>query len=247
MTAGAVVVAIAAVLLLALGVLTRRPLAQPVPDLDGYFARWQQLHGGYDMRTGSRIARGWLTGVYALCRPLAGAGVQPDVVTLVSVEVCGVAAVLAAGSGRLPLLAGVVVTLGAALDNADGCVAVLTGRVTRWGYLLDSLADRVSDVLVLLALRAAGGSGAVCVAAGGVLFLLEYLRARAVGAGVDDVGVVSIGERPGRLIVAIFALLAAGVLPAHAADLATVGAAATLGLAAVGLLQVGTAVRARLR
>lgn len=248
MTPAVLLLAVCAVLLLGLGVRTRRPVAA-VPDLEDYFARWSALHGGYDLRTGSALARGWLTGVYRLCRPVARAGVQPDVVTGTGVLVSGAAAVLAGLhglGGRWPLVAAVVLTAAAALDNADGCVAVLTGRSSAWGYVLDSLADRAADVLGLLALSLVGAPAVLCVVVGGVLGALEYLRARAAGAGMDEVGVVTVGERPARLIVGIFTLLGVGLLPSRAAALATVGTAILLALTGVGLLQLLVAVRRRL-
>lgn len=239
---------LAAVALVVAGVLTRRPVAD-VPDLDGYLVRWSALHGGYDMRTGSRVARGWLTGVFVLCRPLARAGVLPDVLTGAGVLATGLAALLAGLGGlggRWPLVAAVVLTVAAALDNADGCVAVLTDRSSAWGYVLDSLADRASDVLALVALAVVGAPTPLVVVAGGVLGTLEYVRARAAGAGMDEVGVVTVGERPGRLITAIFTLLGVGLVPGHAAALATLGAAVLLALSGVGLAQVLVAVRRRL-
>ena len=42
------------------------------------------------------------------------------------------------------------------LDNVDGAVAVLTGRATAWGAVLDAVADRVGDLALVGALLLAG-------------------------------------------------------------------------------------------
>ena len=64
------------------------------------------------------------------------------------------------------LLAVVLVVVSGLLDGLDGAVAVLTDRATRWGHVLDSLVDRCSDGLYLVALWLVGAPAGVCVAAG---------------------------------------------------------------------------------
>ena len=242
----------AGIALLLLAFVTRRPPVDGVPDLDGYFAAWGPLHGGYDPRTGTVFLRGWLTGTYRVCRPLARWGVQPDVLTLIGAWGVGAAAVVAGlHEGRHvidagPFWAGWLLGITAPLDNIDGCVAILTGRVTKWGYVLDSSVDRVCDGLTLVALWTAGAPVGLCIAAGAALGLLEYLRARAVGAGVTEVGVLSLGERPNRITAACLGLIAAGAVAPHRDALAGVGTAAVLGLSLIGLVQVGWFVRRRL-
>lgn len=210
---------------------------------DEYFARWAELHGGYDPRTGSAWLRGWLTLVHAVARPLARRGVSPDAVTYGSLVVSALAAGLAALGGRWLLLATLVLVVSGLLDNLDGAVAVLTGRTTRWGYVLDSVVDRLSDLLYLVALVAVGAPVELAALCGALVFLMEYSRARAGNAGGDEVGAVTIAERPTRVIVVAAALLAAGVLPGSADDLATVGVAVLTALTAVGLVQLLPALR----
>jgi CDP-diacylglycerol--glycerol-3-phosphate 3-phosphatidyltransferase len=76
---------------------------------------------------------------------------------------------------------------------------------------------------------------------------LEYTRARAGNAGMDEVGVVTVGERPTRVIVAAAFFLACAAFPRHAAGVATLGAAATLGVAVIGSAQLAVVVRRALR
>ena len=212
-------------------------------DREAYFSRWAELHGGYDPRSNG-LVRLWLAWTYVLARPLARTRVPPDAVTALGLLVSVAAAALAAGGeGWWLLAAALVVVLSALLDNLDGAVAVLAGRATRWGYVLDSVTDRCSDLLYVAAIWLAGEQQTVCVAGGALALLQEYARARAAAGGMSEVGVVTVWERPTRVIVTATFLASAAAL----GDLwATLGAWAWLGLGVVGLTQLLVAVRRRL-
>lgn len=216
-----------------------------VPDRDGYFARWASLHGGYDPRS-SWMVRTWLGWTYQVARPLARAGVAPDLLTLAGLLVTLGAVGLAAAGGRWPLLAALVVVLSGFGDNLDGAVAVLSDRVSRWGYVLDSVVDRVCDGLYLLALWVLGAPGWLAVVGGSLMGVQEYARARAAAGGMSEVGVVTVWERPTRVITTAAFLVGAGLFAGRAADWATAGAAAWVGLGAVGNVQLGATLRRRL-
>ena len=220
-------------------------MTRDVLSRDAYLDRWRTLHGGYDPRS-SRLVGPWLTVIYALARPFARIGVPPDVVTLLGLAVSGVVVLLCALGDRWVLLAAFVVGASGILDSLDGAVAVLTDRATRWGAVLDSVVDRVSDVLYLLALWLVGAPAWACVSAGVVVLVQEYARARATAIGMDDVGVVTIGERPTRVIVVAMFLLGAGIYTGSAAWWATLGAYASLGVGSVALVQLLVVVRRRL-
>ena len=213
-------------------------------DRDGYLAAWAHHHGGYDpMR--NPLVRGWLSGTYVVARPLADRHVPPDALTAAGVAASAAAALLAALDARGWLLGAALVVVGSALlDSLDGAVALLTGRATRWGYVLDSVCDRVGVLLHLLALWLAGAHPAMCVAGGSLMLLQEYTRARAGSAGMTEVGVVTVGERPTRVVVTAAFLAATAVL---GQPWATLGAAAWVGLGAVGLAQLLVVTRRRLR
>jgi len=155
-------------------------VTREVASRDAYLDRWRTLHGGYDPRS-SRLVGPWLTVIYALARPFARIGVPPDVVTLLGLAVSGVVVGLCALGDRWVLLAAFVVGASGILDSLDGAVAVLTDRATRWGAVLDSLVDRVSDVLYLVALWQVGAPAWACVTAGVVVLVQEYARARTPG------------------------------------------------------------------
>ena len=210
-----------------------------------YLDRWSTLHGGYDPRT-SRIVAPWLAVVHAVATPFARVGVPPDVVTLLGGLVSALAVWLCVLGDRWVLVAAVVVGLSGLTDSLDGAVAVMTGRETRWGAVLDSVVDRVSDALFLVALWVVGAPLLACVLAGVLLFTQEYARARATALGMDDIGVVTIGERPTRVIVVAMFLLAAGIYPGSAAFWASLGAWVSVGVGAVALLQLLVVVRRRL-
>jgi CDP-diacylglycerol--glycerol-3-phosphate 3-phosphatidyltransferase len=237
--------AAAVVAVLALTVTTARRPVEPVPDLAGYLARWAPLHGGYEPAPTSVVGR-WLTLAYLLARPLGRRGVSPDALTAWGVLASVAVAVIAAPGGRWPLAAAAIVVAAGLLDNLDGAVAILSGRTTRWGYVLDSLADRLSDTAYLVPLWFLGAPGPVCVAGGALMGLQEYTRARAGNAGMGEIGVVTVWERPTRVILTAGLLLGCGLLVDRADLIATLGGAAWIGLGVVGVTQLLLVVRRRL-
>ena len=242
----ALLLAVATVVVLVLTVATARRPAGPLPGLADYLRRWAPLHGGYEPRPSSLAAR-WLSVAYAAARPLAARGVSPSALTAWGVLVSVAVPVVAGGRGRWPLVAAVVVVVAGLLDNVDGAVAILAGRTSRWGFVLDSLADRLSDAAYLVALWVLGAPGPLCVAGGGLMGLQEYARARAGNAGMGQIGVVTVWERPTRVVLTAGLLLGCGLLPGSAGTVATLGALAWVALGAAGLGQLLTAVHHRLR
>jgi phosphatidylglycerophosphate synthase len=237
--------AVAAVAVLVVTVATAHRPTAPVPDLAGYLKRWAPLHGDYEPAPAS-VAGRWLTLAYTVARPLAARGVSPDALTAWGVLVSAAVAAVAAPGGRWPLVAIVVVVVAGLLDNLDGAVAILSGRTSRWGYVLDSLADRLSDGAYLLPLWLLGAPGPVCVAGGSLMVLQEYARARAGNAGMGEVGVVTVWERPTRVILTAFLFLGCGLLPGRTDLIATLGAVAWIALGVVGLTQLLVVVHRRL-
>jgi phosphatidylglycerophosphate synthase len=211
-----------------------------------YLSRWSELHEGIDP-DGVPFVRWWLGIAYALGRPLAAARVAPTALTLIGVLVA-VAVVPVAGLGdRWPLLATVLVILSGLVDNLDGTVAVLSDRVTRWGALVDAVGDRLADTAYAVAFWALGAPVWLCLLWAGVSFLAEYARTRGQVLLRAPVEVVTVGERPTRVVITALFLAAAGVLSGQAADVVTVGAAAGAGMAVVGLVQLMVVLRRRLR
>jgi phosphatidylglycerophosphate synthase len=231
---GFVVVAVCALVLLLVGVAARRPVVG-LPGRDGYFAEWSRVHGSYEPRG---LVRWWLGWVYVVARPLAAIGVNPFVLTASGAVMAALVPCVAVVGPRWPLLAGLVVALSAGLDNLDGAVAALSARTSAWGFLLDSLVDRVSDVAYLVAFWLLGAAGWLTVVAGAALGMLEYARARAGNAGLSEVGVVTVGERPTRVIVAASFLVTAGIFSSASDTVAAVAVSVTAAVSLVGLVQV---------
>lgn len=160
--------------------------------------RWAELHGGLEP---SPVVRRWLALVLRLARPVARTGIHPDALTGLALVVAATVLVLP------PWAAAGAILVSALLDALDGAVAVLQDRATRWGYLLDSLVDRLCDGLFLAALVVAGAPPEPAVACGAMVLLLEYARARSGNAGGDEVGTLTVGERPTRVVLPVLGLL----------------------------------------
>lgn len=242
---GLIALLVTGVALGALSLATARRPAAAIPGFEGYLRRWSPLHGGYDARANVWLL-GWLRLSYAVARPLARRGVLPDVLTLWGVWLALAVFVPAQAGGRWPLLAGWVLVASGLADTLDGCVAVLTDRATRWGYVLDSLVDRVTDIVYLLAVVGVGGRPGPALVAGTAFFLLEYLRARAGNAGMDEVEVVTVGERAMRVIFCAVGIFFGGVFPGQAERIATLALAALAVFSVIAFAQLVVAVRRRL-
>jgi CDP-diacylglycerol--glycerol-3-phosphate 3-phosphatidyltransferase len=207
---------------------------------DEYLAEWSRWHGGTDPAA-SRLVRGWLSGAYALARPLAG--LPPLAATALGLVVAAAAVPVAALGGAWLVLAGVLVGLSGPLDSLDGALAIATGRASRRGFVLDSAVDRLTEAAYAAALWAAGAPGWLAAAFGALCWLPDYLRARAGQAGIAETGELSVWERPPRLAMAGFTLGGAGVLPGAAAVVLTAGTAVGVLLGAVGTAQLGVSLR----
>ncbi|GAA0567377.1 CDP-alcohol phosphatidyltransferase family protein [Paractinoplanes ferrugineus] len=204
-----------------------------------YTAAWSRLHGGFDPATATPVVRGWVRTAYAIGSFLGRKRIGPSAVTTAGLILC-LAVPAVVSLGRWGTLAGAVVVLLAALaDSLDGAVAVITGKASRLGYVYDSVADRIGEGTWLLAFWLAGAPGLVVAAAGAVSWLQEYARARATAAGMSEIGVVTVAERPTRVILTIFGLL----LGALYEWLITPVVIVWIALSVVGLAQLTVAVR----
>jgi phosphatidylglycerophosphate synthase len=214
-----------------------------VRSREQYLECWSTGHGRVPPHG---LVGAWLGLVYPVARPLASVGVPPDLVTTGGLLLALAVPPVAGAGGRWPLAAAALTLSSGLLDGLDGAVAVLSRRESAWGGVLDSCCDRLAEAALAAAWWVAGAPAWLCVAAAGCWWLHEYLRARATASGMVDVGVVSVAERPTRLLTVAAFLLAAGVFPATAAGWSTAGAAVALLVGAVGLTQLATVVRARL-
>jgi phosphatidylglycerophosphate synthase len=222
-----------------------------VTGWEGYAQRWSTLHGGYDPRRATPVVRGWLWLAYRAARSLAVVGVRPSAVTAVGVLLAAAVPLVVTAGQAWGLAAALLVLVGALADTVDGALAVVAGRETRLGQVYDSVADRVTEACWLAGLYLVGAPGWLAAGCLVVAWLHEYTRARATVAGMSEIGAVTVGERPTRVLLALFGLalvgLAALVEPDVVTATATVAVAAWTALGAVGTLQLSTAVIRALR
>jgi CDP-diacylglycerol--glycerol-3-phosphate 3-phosphatidyltransferase len=165
---------------------------------------------------------------YRITLPVVGilskSGITPNALSLTNLALNIVAAGVIA-TGHL-LLGGVLVLVSGLFDLLDGALARFTKQSTKFGALLDSTVDRVSEAAVLVGLmvwyaRQQASLGEVGLEIALVLifavlvgsFLVSYLRARAEGLGLEcQIGLFTRAERVivlaiGLLIGQIFVAL----------------------------------------
>ncbi|ASY13445.1 CDP-diacylglycerol--glycerol-3-phosphate 3-phosphatidyltransferase [Candidatus Nanopelagicus hibericus] len=165
-----------------------------------FLTAWSKLHGDAQV---SGVVKAWLNISYLISKPLSRIGVTPNALTI-SGLFFGIILYLYAQTIWAPIL--LVISL--ICDGIDGSLAILTGKNSKWGALLDSLADRITELFWVLALYKIGVGMNLLIAVLLIASVQEYLRARAGGLGVNEVGVVTPAERPVRASF-IFVLLIA--------------------------------------
>ncbi|GGG03577.1 hypothetical protein GCM10007304_17110 [Rhodococcoides trifolii] len=200
-----------------------------------YLARWSALHGDADV--GSPLLRGWLTVMFRIAFPLVRLKVSPSVVTAFGVAVAVSAVAMTASGGSWVLLAAVAVLLASVFDGLDGAVAVMQRKESSFGYVIDSVADRCCDLMFFACLAVVGAPLPLVIAVSVLTMLQETARARATAAGLTDIAVITVWERPSRVITTIVTLCAVWLVPIHAQLSAIIGAVVGALLAVVGLTQ----------
>ena len=171
-----------------------------------------------------------------IVRALVRVGVPPNAITLLGLMIAGASAYLLA-IGELAA-GGLVLLISGLFDLFDGAVARAAGRSTRYGALLDSVADRVGEAAVLLGLLIfyldeSSSFNSIFTSTLGVVLvyltlagsmMVSYVRARAAGLGIDYKGGVM--TRPERVVSLGAGLIVGGLwwLPAVSVLLATMAA-----------------------
>lgn len=175
-------------------------------------------------------ARATRTGIAPLARVLGGAGVTPNMVTLLGITLSLLGSALLATERLVPAL--VVLLLGSAADTLDGAIARATGTGTKLGAFLDSTGDRIGDAAIFGAAAWLGASRGEPVLLAGALLaiasssLVSYVRARA--ESLDIHATVGPAPREARLVLVIAGLAAWALLGLDIAFVAAVIAVAIL-------------------
>jgi phosphatidylglycerophosphate synthase len=168
-----------------------------------FFAKWSKLHGD---ATISGIVKGWLRISFILVRPIAKLKITPNMLSAFGLFF-GVLLFFNAENNWAILL--LITSL--ICDGVDGSLAIVTNKESKWGAAVDSIFDRLTEVFWALTFIAIGANQNVVMAAVLLAAVQEYLRARAAGLGLAEVGVVTIAERPVRAAILFVALVAAAL------------------------------------
>jgi len=165
-----------------------------------FYLAWSKLHGDAKI---AGIVKGWLSISFSTSKALARIRITPNALTILGL-VFGVLLYMNANAIWAPLI--LVISL--ICDGVDGSLAIITGKSSKWGALLDSVVDRLTEFFWILALYSLGVDSKILIAVLILASAQEYLRARAGGVGLTQVGVVTLAERPVRASFVFVALVA---------------------------------------
>lgn len=167
---------------------------------DEFFLFWSKLHGDAKV---SGIVKGWLSISYPVSKALAKIRVTPNALTILGL-VFGILLYMNSNTIWAPLI--LIISL--ICDGVDGSLAIISRQSSKWGALLDSVVDRLTEVFWALALYSLGVDSKILISVFILASTQEYLRARAGGVGLKQVGVVTVAERPVRASFIFIALVA---------------------------------------
>lgn len=157
---------------------------------DEFFSIWGRLHGDAEI---SGIIKGWLNISYLIVKPLAKVRITPNVLTILGL-LFGALLYVNAETFWAPAL----LVLSLICDGIDGSLAIVTNKSTKWGAILDATVDRLTEIFWVLALYKVGADLNLLIIVLLAASVQEYMRARAAGLGVSEVGIVTFAERPVR-------------------------------------------------
>ena len=168
-----------------------------------FFATWSKLHGDAKIEG---IVKAWLQISFAVVKPLAKIRVTPNFLTL-----AGLVSAIALWQFADSWIAAIFLVLSLFFDGIDGSLAIVSRATSKFGAFTDSFVDRLSEIFWALALYKLGAPAALVFFALLATYIQEYLRARAGGLGYEEVGIVTICERPVRASLIFIAIVANGL------------------------------------
>src|SRR5208283_4668830 len=139
--------------------------------------------------------------------------ITPNALTVIGMLITFVAAALVAL--KHPFAAGWVVLFAGLFDMLDGALARRTNKVSKFGGVLDSTIDRISEVSVLIGIAVfyANRQSVWGVAVTGITLigsqLPSYIRSKAENLNIN--GEIGLFTRPERVIILALGLLLAGI------------------------------------
>jgi CDP-diacylglycerol--glycerol-3-phosphate 3-phosphatidyltransferase len=169
-------------------------------DKNEFFTTWSNLHGGAKIEG---IVKTWLQISYASAKFLSKLRVTPNLLTF-----AGLLFAIALWQFANSWVAALFLVLSLFFDGIDGSLAILQKKTSKFGAFTDSFVDRISEVFWALALYKLGAPAALVFVALLATYVQEYIRARSGGLGHNEVGIVTICERPVRASLIFIAIVA---------------------------------------
>jgi phosphatidylglycerophosphate synthase len=165
-----------------------------------FFTTWSKLHGDAKIEG---IVKVWLQISFAVVKPLSKLRITPNFLTL-----AGLLTAIALWQFANNWTAALFLTFSLFFDGIDGSLAIVSRVTSKFGAFTDSFVDRLSEFFWALALYKLGAPAILVFIALLATFTQEYLRARAGGLGYEEVGIVTICERPVRASLIFIAIVA---------------------------------------
>ncbi len=139
-------------------------------------------------------------------------GLTPNGLTLIGFTITTIGAVLV--GLQLWVVGGIVVFLGGVFDMFDGTLARATGQASTLGAFMDSVFDKLGEIIVFLGviagMQAAGAADLpvlVAAAAMGASIMVSYTRAKSDGLGYSSgMGLAAVGVMPREVRLVIISL-----------------------------------------
>ena len=169
-------------------------------DKNEFYTTWSNLHGGAKIEG---IVKTWLQISYASAKFLSKLRVTPNLLTF-----AGLFFAIALWQFANSWVAALFLVLSLFFDGIDGSLAILQKKTSKFGAFIDSFVDRISEVFWALALYELGAPTALVFVALLATYVQEYIRARSGGLGHNEVGIVTICERPVRASLIFIAIIA---------------------------------------
>lgn len=207
-----------------------------VMTFDEYLVSWAQLHG---TKPPSGVVKIWLRISFSLSTPLTR--FNPNFITGFALILMATAIYLSLPPANNYFVASALVLVVGLVDSFDGIVAVRTSKASPWGAFLDGIVDRFVDVGIGILFIVLGAPTQLVIVAISIALIHEYMRAKAGGLNYRDVEVVTPAEKPTRIALGVMFLLACGIFPDRAAELASI---ATLTWIALGIFSFVILMRA---
>jgi len=161
----------------------------------------------------SNESRGRIKAIFEpIALAMGRAGLTPNALTLIGFAITTVGAVLV--GLQLWVIGGIVVFLGGVFDMFDGTLARATGQASPLGAFMDSVFDKLGEIIVflgviagLLAVGAADVPILVAAAAMGAAIMVSYARAKSDGLGYSSgMGLAAVGVMPREVRLVIISI-----------------------------------------